>query len=187
MNSSAAETIIYNGVSSVEGLELYVLPIPPERSLRYLRWQRLEDSDPAKVSVGSSDNLKVWHLPKKLLVKHFTFFVAALGSNFAEGRTQCVTLPEEDPNLFRLLIEWLHRGGTLGEVLSTTFRSFLDDYIRAWALGDRLGCSKFQDTAMLEIFSYHVDERIFPSTKSLMYEFTAPESRLRKFAIDQFR
>ena len=131
MNSSAAETITNNGVSSVEGVELHVLPITPDRSLRYLLWQRLEDSDPAKVSVDSSDNLKVWHLPKKLPVKYFTFFAAALDSNFAEGRTQCATLPEEDPNLFRVLFEWFYGGGALGEVLSTTFRCFLDDCIRA--------------------------------------------------------
>lgn len=83
------------------------------------------------MSVGSSDNLKVWHLPKKLPVKHFTFFAAALDSNFVEGRTQCATLPEEKPNLFRVLFEWFYRGGTLGEVLSVTFRCFLDYCIQA--------------------------------------------------------
>ena len=31
-NSSAAETITYNGVSSIEGLELYVLPTPPNEA-----------------------------------------------------------------------------------------------------------------------------------------------------------
>ena len=54
-------------------------------------------------------------------------------------------------------------------------------------LAIRLGCSKFQDTAILEIIRYHVDERIFPDTMNLTYELTAPGSRLRKFAIDHFR
>ena len=130
--------------------------------------------------------MSVWYLPKKLLVEYSTFFAAALNGNFAEGKTHCVTLPEEDPDIFRIFVQWLYRGGALSESDSMGVCGD-EDYIRTWALGDELGCSKLQDTAMLQIITFQVELlRTEPTEINLIHELTAPGSLLRKFAFDQF-
>jgi hypothetical protein len=131
--------------------------------------------------------MSVWYLPKKLLVEYSTFFAAALNGNFAEGKTHCVALPEEDPDIFQIFVQWLYRGGALSRSDSRVCREFPETHIRAWALGDKLGCSKLQDTAMIQINRFHENTATCAKEMHMIYEITAPGSRLRKFAIDEFR
>lgn len=128
--------------------------------------------------VGSEDNKKFWHLPEKLLKSKSQFFTAALEDGFAEGILKSVTLPEEDPDIFAYFVEWLY----VGHDQSAAFEA--DFHVRWWALGDRLACPLMQDEAMWSIVDDwsegHIHEEILP----MIYELSAPGSKIRQFAID---
>ena len=129
--------------------------------------------------VGSGDAKKVWHTPEKLLKSKSTFFVAALEGGFAEGISKSVTLPEEDPAIFENFIEWLHVGFDQSTEWDT------DILVLTWTLGDRLGCPLMQDDVMCKLIKYNEDFHIEADTLQKIYELSTPESKIRRFVIDQ--
>ena len=56
----------------------------------------------------------------------------------------------------------------------------------SWILGDKLRCQAFQDSAMIQLLTYHEKHAIEPSTVCEAYQGSTPGSKLRKWAIDQF-
>ena len=129
--------------------------------------------------VGSGDAKKVWHLPEKLLKSKSTFFTAALQGGFAEGVSKSVTLPEEDPELFDNFVEWLFVGFNQNAEWDG------DTLVFQWTLGDRLGCPLMQDDVMCKLIKYNEAFHIEADTLEKVYELSAPESRIRRFVIDQ--
>ena len=129
--------------------------------------------------VGSEDAKKVWHLPEKLLKSKSTFFTAALESGFAEGISKIITLPEENPDIFKYFVEWLYVGYDKSLLTGTDF------LVPLWALADRLGCPLMQDVAMGKLIMYYDEAHIEVVTLNQIYELSAPESKIRRFAIDK--
>ena len=123
--------------------------------------------------------MKVWHLPEKLLKSRSTFFTAALEGGFAEGKSKNITLPEENPDIFKCFVEWLYVGSDEPERLDSNHVVIL------WTLGDRLGCPLMQDDAICLLASHYRYQHIGASTLKLMYEASATGSKLRRFAVDQ--
>ena len=131
------------------------------------------------VHVGSGDDMKVWNLPEKLLKSNSTFFTAALQSGFAEGISKIITLPEEDPDMFEYFVEWIYVGYGKKNPFEPDF------FVSLWVLGDRLGCPLMQDDAMCDLALYYYDCHIEEDTLEEIYERSAPESKIRRFAIDK--
>ncbi len=125
--------------------------------------------------VGSGDARKVWHLPEKLLRSNTTFFTAALEDG---GISRKIRLPYEDPDIFQWFVVWLYVGCNQMAELEP------DLQVHLWALGDRLGCPLMQDDAMCNLIEY--DCHLGEVTLKHIYELSAPESKIRRFAIDQF-
>ncbi len=65
-------------------------------------------NETVKVIVGPQQEEFTVH--KTLLCAASEFFKAALSSNFIEGKEQKVTLPEDDPQYFQLVYDWLYSG-----------------------------------------------------------------------------
>ena len=156
--------------------------------------------------VGPPGNTKTWHLPKKLLVNASPFFAAALDGSFAEATSKVINLPEDNTDAFTLFIRWLFVGNISGELFSHkdkltgdeilgTYDAGIDDsvltivlvYLQACILGDKLGCSEFQDLAMLEIIDTHSHANLYAETIRVIYEQSGLGSKIRRFAIDMFR
>ena len=53
---------------------------------------------------------KLYQLPKDLLGSKSVFFKQAFGSRFREAQEMEVLLPEEDPEIFEILVYWMYRG-----------------------------------------------------------------------------
>ena len=165
-------------------------------------------SEPIAVVVGTGSHAKRWYLPKELLGNASPFFAAALNGSFAEAAFRLVDLPEDNADAFALFIRWLY----VGEISVQRFRfedqdsetklsaaesstrnvtdAFANDtevYLRACILGDKLGCPIFQDLAMLKLIERHMAEVMSVGTMRVVFEQSAPGSKLRRFAIDQFR
>ena len=157
--------------------------------------------------VGPTGNTKTWHLPKELLVNASPFFAAALNGSFAEATSKVINLPEDNTDAFALFIRWLFVGEISGALFSykdklngdELLRTYdpaidrlLDDtitvvYLQACILGDKLGCSVFQDLAMLELIENHRHTFLVAETIRVIYEQSGLNSKLRRFAIDTFR
>ena len=146
---------------------------------------RLEGSESTTVTVGPQDAATTWHLPKALLIHKSPFFAAALNGPFAEAKLNSVVMLDDDPNVFRLWVEWLFVGQ-----ITCTFEHINNVLVEAWILGDKLGCHIFQNVVMIELLKSHSPDRkarlLEPSTLRAAYEGSAPGSKLRKWALDSF-
>ena len=134
--------------------------------------------------MGEGDDSQTWSLPKNLLTHVSPFFAAALDGPFSESNSHKMLLPEDDPAAFELFVQWLYIGETGKD--STDHTSV---HVRAWTLGDKLGCPVFQDRAMLKLLQFHAGEHgiiIEPETLQLAYEGSAANSKLRRWALHQF-
>ncbi len=152
--------------------------------------------------VGTSPNTKTWQLHKELLIDSSPFFAAALDGSFAEATSKVIRLPEDNPDIFALFIQWLNVGDfALGSCTADHTKDYdhyyHDDYhycrasilidIRAWILGDKLGCSIFKDLAMLRLIRASDTWSTDATNVRTAYEGSAHGSKLRKFLLDEFR
>ena len=156
--------------------------------------------------VGPAGNTKTWNLPKKLLVNASPFFAAALNGLFAEATSKVINLPEDNTDAFALFIRWLFVGKISGDFINSmddltghellgTFDGSIDDlldatitlvYLQSCILGDKLGCSVFQDLATLELIDRHNKNLVCAEAIRVLYEQSGLESKLRRLAIDMF-
>ena len=137
--------------------------------------------------VGPQQAAITWHLPKALLTRQSLFFAAALNGSFAEAKLNSVTMPDDDPNVFRVWVQWLLVGYTNSETIP--YEEVNNVLVKAWILGDKLGCHIFQDfimTGLLVVLGSDYWTEIKPSTFRAAYEGSAPGSMLRKWAVDLF-
>ncbi len=152
--------------------------------------------------VGTSPNTKTWQLHKELLIDSSPFFAAALDGSFAEATSKVIRLPEDNPDIFALFIQWLYVGDFAHGFCTADHTNDYDldnndDHhccrasilidIRAWILGDKLGCSIFKDVAMLRLIRAFDTWSIDTTTVRIAYEGSAHGSKLRKFLLDEFR
>ncbi|KAF6233034.1 hypothetical protein HO173_008790 [Letharia columbiana] len=131
------------------------------------------------VTVGNTKAATTWSIPKNLLTHHSAFFNTIVQDNK-------VALPEDDPDTFELLVQWLYAGGL------NTVATRSEPYVKAWILGDKLKCLTFRDHAMLQILHCHKrgdfpERPISPESVRLAYGQTQPESKLHLWALDQFK
>lgn len=62
----------------------------------------------AKVLVGTDE--KEYTIHKDLLCKSSAFFERALDGHFSEAQTKTIRLPEDEPDIFNILVDWLYTG-----------------------------------------------------------------------------
>lgn len=144
--------------------------------------------------VGTGAATKTWHLPRELLVNTSPFFAAALSAPCLEAMSRKITLPEDGADGFALFVQWLYVGEICSILCEIQKQSSEDEKLaivrvimQACSLGDKLGCSIFLDLAMLELIKHHKTEFIRVEVILFIYEHFGLESKLRLFAIDQFR
>ena len=140
------------------------------------------------MTVGPQGAATTWHLPKALLTHKSPFFAAALNGSFAEAKMNSVTMPDDDPNIFRLWVQWLFVGNITCQI--SGIEDINNVLVKAWILGNKLGCHNFQNEAMIGLLLSQSpklkDHVIEPSTLRAAYEGSAPGSVLRRWAIDSF-
>lgn len=147
----------------------------------------MEGDTSITVKVSDGKTAGVWTLPKDLLTRASSFFDAALNRPWPESKSKQVELKDDDPAAFRFFVQWLYSwalskdGNHLGPV------SQIDPMIgaRAWILGDKLGCPRFQDFALVGMYHY-LAARLGTGGLGIIiraaYANTPPGSRLRRFA-----
>ncbi|CAL8574602.1 hypothetical protein XPA_000556 [Xanthoria parietina] len=141
----------------------------------------MEGQPAVVVKVGADEKSATWTLPKSLLTHSAPFFEAALSRPRLESTTESLHMPDDDPDAFRFFLHWLFawvicKSGDYPNIISRDATSYA--YSRAWVLGDKLGCPRFQDFAFMHLL--HAS----PFSMNLMgevFDMTPVGSRLRQW------
>ncbi|KAL9007653.1 MAG: hypothetical protein Q9173_007129 [Seirophora scorigena] len=136
-----------------------------------------------KVSDGKTSG--VWTLPKDLLTHASPFFDAALNRPWTESLSKIVDLKEVRPAVFRFFVHWLYawvnsKDGIYPRHITLAGQTTV---LHAWFLGDKLGCPRFQDYALLHLEESLVQNQCkdFATVIREAYANTPPSSKLRVF------
>lgn len=133
--------------------------VPPLSSLFYLIYlQLLTDKPnresfcvPLKIVVGKDKT--EFYISKHLICKRSEFFKAACNDQWESGRTNTVTLEEDDPKIFSIFLTWLSTGNVKDAAEFLPFdkedkdASFLafDQLVKCFILGNVLGALPFRN------------------------------------------
>lgn len=132
-----------------------------------------------EIVVGIEPNVEVWSLSKTLVSQY-----SSIPGHAANPLDLRVTLPEEDPSIFALFVEWLFYGVyTLNRSSPPAKNPELTVDVQAWVFGDRIQCVEFKNYAMDRLYTQY-NRRIFPrtiTTCDVRYTFTqsARDSKLQ--------
>ena len=142
-----------------------------------------------EIIVGTEGKTAIWNIAKNLLSHHSKFFRAACYQPFKEGLENSISLPDHDPDAFKVFVWWLYY-----EHLPTDFRRIAGGEgvwlgLKAWVLGDKLLATEFQNCTMHLIWKcYNPDSsdryNVLPSEIMYCWENTPPGSNLRRFISD---
>ena len=128
-----------------------------------------------------ASNKKTWYLPEKALSHCSAFFNAPLNGNFSEATSKSVNLPEEASGAFELWATWLCLGSGDRRYLDAHYE---EDCMRAWKLGDKLGCPAFKDIIMSELLNCLYVNPPNIDLIPLAYEGSLPGSKLRQLIVE---
>ncbi|KAL8929081.1 MAG: hypothetical protein Q9172_000624 [Xanthocarpia lactea] len=144
----------------------------------------LESQPSITVKVGAGDGATVWNLPKALLTHVSPFFAAALDGPWLESAANSIDMVEDDPAAFRFFLHWLFtwmvgKSGEFPTTISVELETYA--YLRAWVLGDKLGCPRFQDFAYAHL---HRAQPRSPRLAREIYSTTPGGSKIRQYMTD---
>lgn len=137
-----------------------------------------------KLVVGSS---KVkFSVHKEMLCGVSSFFKSALNGSFREGREQTITLPEDDPDIFDLFVQWLYTKnyeiqGSDGRLDQT----FYTEAVQLYCLADKYDVSTLR-SHIHQAFDGKMMQRASPPTRedaAALYDGTNPGAPLRSYLL----
>jgi hypothetical protein len=104
-------------------------------------------------SHGSPEKERSWGLSKALLAHFSPFFKPTTESIVDTNSRTSIDLPGFNPTAFAMFVEWMYWGScnAPGDLLSAYNLTDID----AWILGDKLEVAKFQNLAMVRLYSQH--------------------------------
>lgn len=132
-----------------------------------------------------------WSLPKRLISHYSPFLAAACLRDFKERRENRIQLPDDDPVVFALFVEWMYYGEYAIAPLLLPVNAGSDSisiHAKCWVLSDKLLCTEFKNHAMSRLYAQH-SANIFSravSTLDVQYacDNSAEDSKLRKLYVD---
>ncbi|KAH7066088.1 hypothetical protein BKA63DRAFT_453637 [Paraphoma chrysanthemicola] len=127
-----------------------------------------------------------WSLPKALISYHSPFLKAACQRDFQEKQENRIALPDDDPTVFGLFVEWMYYGSyTAPRPILFVGDANVD--VKCWILGDKLLSVDFKNHAMKRIFNEHhgffTSRTVSTEDMQFVLENTGPKSKLRLFYI----
>jgi len=124
-----------------------------------------------------------FHVHKRLLGDKIPYFKNMFESGFQESIDQTATLPEDDPEVFALFIQWIYGNAfkkptNVTEDSPSTFR-----LVQVYAFAEKISLPILMDYTMTYIISRFVKNKIMPSIDTVCeaYRTTHQDSKLRLF------
>lgn len=134
--------------------------------------------------VGESS--KKYHLHRKLLCFHSTFFAAAFFGNFLEGITSELKLPEDDAKAFDVFVHWLYRGSLpqspdMQENSGDPFR-----YLLVYSMAEKWFLPRLQDAVCDQIRMWTLLKCPSSAFFNNLYDITSSGCKLRQYFVKTF-
>jgi hypothetical protein len=146
-------------------LNLYVflagLPTGQSAELNRLRGTGIEiyvGTTTSLHDVAGDNTCNIWSLPKCLISHHSPFLEAACSRDFKERHENRIRLPDDDPIVFALFVEWMYYGDYCIAPLSLSSADSIEITnldAKCWVLGDKLLCTGFKNHAMRRLYTEH--------------------------------
>jgi hypothetical protein len=151
-----------------------------------------------KIYVGPER--KLWSLNEELLCDRVPFFKSAFKSGWKEGKSKVMELPDDDPEAFGYLVDWVYTKGLKcklcaspppGHGVEPDTASHVDaahelQWLKLWVLADRMNLTKLGDDALdmhLRCISEH-NLVISPGAVILACENPFGNGALRKHLVE---
>jgi hypothetical protein len=117
-----------------------------------------------------------------------------MSHDWQESEQRSVKLEEDDPNIFRLYLDWLYRGTIPFQVhnakqIECYPAHIYMEHVKAYVLGDKLQDGNFTDTvkdAMIGMSCSFLNDQWLPSPAAITYIYsnTPESSNMRTFLVD---
>ncbi|KAH7194588.1 hypothetical protein DER44DRAFT_903238 [Fusarium oxysporum] len=131
------------------------------------------------ISVGSTIEdraANMWSLPIALISRHSPYMEAMSPGSGIFPKAH-INLPDDDPAVFGLFVEWLYYG-TYNDFTSPSSSNI---HARCWGLGDKLLCNEFKNYAMGRLYKQHMEFSMACEDVEYAYANTSLASKLRQF------
>lgn len=136
------------------------------------------------IIVGDGEDAKKFVIHKDLLMNKVVFFEKMFSSKFLESSTGSATLPEDSPEAFEVLVEWVYCSSLMSLHMERTTikRCHADLAISTIGLAEKYLLPELGDRAMT--FLFNIGKYLVPtmSQMSILYEQTPFNSKARIYA-----
>ncbi|KAL9582618.1 MAG: hypothetical protein Q9212_003197 [Teloschistes hypoglaucus] len=179
--STLSKQLEETGEESQAGFQGYPSPAPMTRPPT----KDLQKSSVVTIKVGIELRQREYVIHTELLCFYSPFFKKAINSDFAEGTTGVVHLPDDEYEVFEIFQNWLYRDKlelTSAEAAKMTL------LLGLWVFGDKIQAPGFQNAAIEALRDRTVGTpRIF-RLKDILFAFgnTLTKSPLRQFIVDLY-
>ncbi|KAI4189404.1 MAG: hypothetical protein L6R41_001512 [Letrouitia leprolyta] len=134
------------------------------------------------VKVGSEAAQKSFVMHTELLTYHSAFFKAATAGNWDEAKTGVINLPEDDPEVFQLFLDWLYQPKLCLDDIQAHSLSLI---FALWIFGDKKQAAVFQNAVIEDLRTFTNNAPNFsPGDMRFAFDNIAEGSSLRSFLVD---
>ncbi|TVY42483.1 hypothetical protein LSUB1_G003275 [Lachnellula subtilissima] len=141
-----------------------------------------------KLWVGEQDP-KLYRVHKSILCQTIPYFNSMFKSGFKEASENTATFPEDPPESFEILLEWVYSGKLRPSVqvnTSATNQSIEWDCVTMYTLADKLCLSSLKDEILDSIRASHRKYNLLFTISETAdnYDQMSEKSTLRAYALD---
>ncbi|KAF2112096.1 hypothetical protein BDV96DRAFT_602551 [Lophiotrema nucula] len=139
-----------------------------------------------EVTVGRTPFAKTFHIYKGLWCHYSTFFKAALNGNFSEGVSGKVTLPDDKPDVFQAVYNWINTRRLDPKEADLHVHLSYRDACEIWVFADAKGMPLVGNAAIDYLFA-KASQNVYSFPYELIsyvYANTMVGSSLRRFLVE---
>ncbi|KAI8402344.1 hypothetical protein FOFC_17652 [Fusarium oxysporum] len=117
--------------------------------------ERITETSALRSIVGSTIEdraANMWSLPIALISRH-SLYMEAMSPGSGIFPKAHINLPDDDPAVFGLFVEWLYNG-TYTDFISPSSSNI---HARCWGLSDELLCNEFKNYVMGRLYKQHME------------------------------
>lgn len=139
------------------------------------------ESEIITVIVGAGDKARKFYIHKDFACNASPFFSGCLATkHFPEGRTNTVSLPEDDPEAFVVILAYMYNAGAK---IPQEDCIILETWFLAYYLADKLGIKEAYIPLMKKVMSYCTSYLFLAAFPETVLDF--PEYAVTKYLIAQ--
>lgn len=152
------------------------------------------EKPPKHVQIVVGAQRKIFYIPEELICERVDYFKAAFKGGFREGREKRLELIEEDPEVFRYIIDWIFGQSRLKETSSlvksenpaSKVVEKITHFCKLYFLADKLGMRELAKEC-LPCLQFWITRLLFSgSAITYLYEHTLDSALIRTNIVQAF-